>query len=427
MERDALDLVIPGNYSMGVGIFLPTRVASRQGEWFTKSFVPRQMAALAARLGLVDLISFTAPSRQSAELKQTLPKEEFRVNPVPGKDDGFRLLLTGLPALAGSLRRIIHSRASEWSSFIVYEGSIPSQLAFRIARAAELPVFVWIGGDAYASMARRVNDYSWAAKTSRLLLAKQNRWALRSMARHSAGVIVTGQELAEHYRSIAPAVRSFVATTVSAVSVDASLPELRFSRRQVPVRLLTVGRITPVKGLEYLLRAIVELRDSGMAFQLKFAGPEQEAGYAARLKSEIAALGASEWVEFCGEIPSEKMEEAYREADIFILPSLSEGTPKVLPEAMAKGLPIIATTVGAVPEIVGDAGILLEPRDVQGLSAALLRLGRDPELRLKLGQNAVRRARGYTLENQIHGIGDWMTGRISHDVPACAGASSGEY
>lgn len=399
---------------MGIGIFLPTRVECNDGEWFTASFVPRQLAALSAHSGRIDLISFTSFRNQSPEFKQSLSKDFFRVLPVPGKDDGLSLLTSGLSAFVRSLRWIIDSHASDWSCFIVYEGTIPSQLAFRIARQAGLPVFIWVGGDAYASTVRRVKCYSWPAKTLRLLLAKQNRRALRSMARKSMGVIATGEEIAEGYRNIAPAVCSFVATTVPATSVDASLLEQRFAKRQTLLQLLTVGRITPVKGLEYLLRALTALRNSGISFQLKIVGPEQEADYAARLKAEVAASGTAECVEFSGEIPAARMEDFYREADILVLPSLSEGTPKVLPEAMAKGLPIVASRVGAVADIVGDAGILLEPRDVNGLAAALLRLARDPELRFKLGRIAVCRAREFTLENQIYGIADWMTAIISH-------------
>lgn len=409
---------------MGIGFFLPTRVEYNHDEWFTGSFVPRQLAALATRAGRVDLISFTAPKKQFLGLKQPLPKEMFRVNPVPGKVGGLSLLLSGLPALEYSLRRIIYSRGSEWSCFVVYEGSVPSQLAFRIARGAGLPVFTWIGGDAYASTARRVEHYSWSGGIARMLLAKENRWALRRMAQNSAGVIATGEELAERYRGIAPAVRSFVATTVPAASVEASLPEERFATHHAPLRLLTLGRLTEVKGFEYLLHALAEVETSGISWHLKLAGPEHEVGYAARLKAEAAALGIAERVEFSGELLASETQKLYEEADIFILPSLSEGTPKVLPEAMASGLPIIATRVGAVADIVGDAGILLGPRDVRGLADALLTLARDPELRLHLGRAAVSRAREFTLENQIYGIADWMMARISHHVLAPVRAPS---
>jgi glycosyltransferase involved in cell wall biosynthesis len=90
---------------------------------------------------------------------------------------------------------------------------------------------------------------------------------------------------------------------------------------------------------------------------------------------------------------SDALKELYREADVFALPSRGDAVPLAVVEGMAAGLPVIATRVGAVEELVGKAGIVVPPRDVESLAAALSRLAADPSLRERLGREAVERAR----------------------------------
>ena len=98
--------------------------------------------------------------------------------------------------------------------------------------------------------------------------------------------------------------------------------------------------------------------------------------------------------------------EELAEWDVFVLPSRMDPCPLAVLEAMATGLPVVATRVGGIPEEVGDdAGLLVEPEDVRGLAAAVLRLAGDPGLRARLGAPGRERVEGlFTLERQADGI-----------------------
>jgi glycosyltransferase involved in cell wall biosynthesis len=114
------------------------------------------------------------------------------------------------------------------------------------------------------------------------------------------------------------------------------------------------------------------------------------------LEQQAAALGLLPGaLQFLGSVAD--MGPVYRKANIFVLTSEHEGTPNVLIEAMAAGLPIVATNVGGVPEIVKDGltGFLLDGQDLQGQIAAIGKLIRDPHLRARIG----RQARAHAEEN----------------------------
>jgi glycosyltransferase involved in cell wall biosynthesis len=148
---------------------------------------------------------------------------------------------------------------------------------------------------------------------------------------------------------------------------------------------LTVARLDPQKGLDVLVRAA---RSLGSArFVIAGTGPER-----ARLEADAAALGLGERVLFVGhraDVPA-----LLAASDAFVLPSLFEGTPLALLEAMAAGKPVIASAIPGTDEIVvdGESGLLVRPGDSADLAATLERIVADPELRARLGAAAQRRA-----------------------------------
>ena len=111
------------------------------------------------------------------------------------------------------------------------------------------------------------------------------------------------------------------------------------------------------------------------------------------------------------------MSSVYHQAAICVLTSDFEGTPNVLLEAMASGLPVVATRVGGVPGIVrhGETGFLLDPDDLDGLTAALVELVRNSQLRTGMG----RRARTYVEENQsLHRLPVYLSELYQKALPA---------
>jgi glycosyltransferase involved in cell wall biosynthesis len=161
--------------------------------------------------------------------------------------------------------------------------------------------------------------------------------------------------------------------------------------------LLYVGFSTPRKGLEYLGEA---LDDLGPDCRLLMVG-KWEKGYRDKFFRSLGPNSQEKVIEV-GYVPDEEMSSYYSLADVFVLPSLLEGFGLPLAEAMACGTAVVATHVGSIPEVVGNAGLLVPPMDSQALAAALRRMLEDEGLRNALGACGVQRARGiYSQEKMI--------------------------
>jgi len=158
--------------------------------------------------------------------------------------------------------------------------------------------------------------------------------------------------------------------------------------------VLCVSNLEQRKAQEYLLRAVALLREQ--AFSLMLVGSERarEADYVAKLRDMTQALDLADKVCFAGRLEGKDLAAAYRQADIFVLPSLMEGYGLVLLEAMSFGLPVVASKVGGIPEIVSDGveGILVPPRDEKALANAIAELLACPTKRREMGEKGIARA-----------------------------------
>ncbi|GAV23437.1 glycosyltransferase family 4 protein [Carboxydothermus pertinax] len=162
---------------------------------------------------------------------------------------------------------------------------------------------------------------------------------------------------------------------------------LKERKEHKPPIIGTLARFAPQKGLNYLLEALSLLKAEGVLFRAIVGGdgPLKE-----ELLAESKKLGLSNLVDFPGYVTNPL--KFYQEIDIFVLPSLSEGLPLTLLEAMSCKLPVIATGVGGIPEVVisGENGILVSAKDVIALKDALLKLLLNANLRYMLGEKAYK-------------------------------------
>jgi glycosyltransferase involved in cell wall biosynthesis len=152
------------------------------------------------------------------------------------------------------------------------------------------------------------------------------------------------------------------------------------------INLLSVGTLTPRKGHDLLIEALARLADLPWICRI-IGSPDRAPATAADLRARIARHGLQSRIILAGETAD--LSSAYDTADIFVLASRHEGYGMVFAEAMQHGLPVIATTAGAIPEAVPPgAGILVPPDDVAALAGALAQLIRDPALRVRYASGA---------------------------------------
>ena len=168
-------------------------------------------------------------------------------------------------------------------------------------------------------------------------------------------------------------------------------PYLRLSRpRAAPskeVHIIYVGWIETYKGVYDLVEAVSLFREPLKDSRIHVCGEGNESH---SLRRRVADAGLSHLFEFHGWLNFPEKLEQLRKADVFVLPSHREGLPNALLEAMAAGLPVIATRVGGVPEVLDEdgIGILLDPHDTMALGEALAELASKADLRVSLGKRA---------------------------------------
>ncbi len=203
------------------------------------------------------------------------------------------------------------------------------------------------------------------------------------------GVLVTSRSTAARLRAFgvpANLLRS-VAPGVDPARPARGVPE------GAPPQLLCVASLTPRKGQDVLVRALGRIRE--LPWSCVCAGSLDRAPtYADSVRRLVGELGVSERVEFVGECDDAALSSLYDESSIFVLSSYFEGYGMVLTEALARGLPIVSTTAGAIADTVpSDAAVLVAPGDEDALAEALGKLLRTPSCREALATAARIHAR----------------------------------
>ena len=235
--------------------------------------------------------------------------------------------------------------------------------------------------------------------------------AFRLLARR-AQVTVQGTELARRFGAPRPNVLEVAESVVRADDIVASTSR---DRDTSVVSLLTVGRLEAEKNPLLLVDALARLEaDEPGRYRLTWVGRGRLEEQVTR---RIREHGLAERVTLRSYVPfGPELLELYRDADLFVHVSLSEGLPKVLIEAFASSTPIVATDVGGVRSAVDDgrAAVLVPPADLDALVAGIHRLADDFELQAACVERGLELVRNLTLEAQAE--------RVARFIRSCAGA-----
>lgn len=318
-------------------------------------------------------ICSTTPA--SAEMKTRVPEDVpvFELQRRPGSDLG---LVRDLHRLFRRERPdIVHTHA--WGTLL--EGLIASRLA-------RVPMVVHgeHGTLQLRSYQRRIQRLAWGrvdqvVSVSRILATRMAEATGFPVSRIRS--IPNGVDLARFRRVPRELARQALALPLDTIVIG------------------TAGRLVPVKDHVNLIEALAVARAHGLAFTAVVAG---DGPLRAELQTLTAACGLTDHVRFLGH--RSDIETVYPAFDVFTLSSRSEGMSNTILEAMASGLPVVATAVGGAEELIDDGrtGLLVPAHDAAALALALTRLASDPALRLQMGTAGQQRAeREFSLEGMV--------------------------
>jgi glycosyltransferase involved in cell wall biosynthesis len=232
-----------------------------------------------------------------------------------------------------------------------------------------------------------------------IVLRRGLEWRLTRRAMSLASAIATLDQRSENcVKAALPGQR--VVRLPNMVELDA-IDEI--SRRPLPEdplppncpRIVFVGHLVPTKGLRELVESCARLAQAGCTFALDLVGPFP-AAFRDELRSIVGRSPVAGWLRMHGGVEHQRAVQYVAAADLFVLPSYTEGAPNVILEAMASSRAILSTTVGAVPEMLDwqgpqECGVCVPPQDLESLLSALRALLADPQKRRELGQRARRR------------------------------------
>jgi len=320
--------------------------------------------------------------------------DALRLSVVPTAPfDGAAGYLRAAPLYYRRNRPIVQAAVSGSDLVWIKAPASNALLTARASRRAGVPRFTYIAGSARSVVGAqaRTGIGGVAAGAAAALYDGVTDW----LARSGPTLSIDG----ELFTSVLDP--DEIARTPAAVPAK---------RPDEPWRIVWAGRLAGEKGVPDMLAAVAGLRGRGRDISVLMIGDGPAAG---TLREDAARYGLAHHVEWAGYIgePSEYM-ALMRTGDLFVLPSRAEGVPKVLVEAMAAGLPVVATRSGRTADVCGDGarGLLVEPGDIEGLDRAIALSMDDPRGRLARRTRALAWAGDHTAEAQALRLVHWLRG-----------------
>lgn len=297
----------------------------------------------------------------------------------------------------------------------------PSPMLPLIARAArrqQKPFVVMLVGDIARQSDRILGSRGWKRRFYQTLV----KWWIRQEVRwcRTADLLYAySRELMERHQVSVKVIKPMRTPHLRQSDIVAR----EDTCRGTTIRLIRVCWLIPSKGIEHLFDAVALLVRNGYNIQLQVIGRERIEGYRAQLQVCAAKLGLADRVTFSGWMPFDQLRAAYLSSDIQVISSLAEGTPRVLLEGAACGIPLVATAVGGSTDHLrdGEDALLVPPGDGVAIAAAVERLIHDGPLRRKLIHGGYAAAKAAVFET----IGVQFLEDIKGLIPVSSNGESG--
>lgn len=374
-----------------MGSILGCAVSSKEcwldehGRWMTDGGFPMQLHAIASLFDRMDLLVVGVERRQGGS---HLP-QHARIVPLPrpqGQDARRKLSLIVraweyLPTI------FRHVRAAE-VLYIPLPGDLPL-IAMVIGLLLRKRMIVRYGG-------------SWETTSQTTVMEKLTRQLVRAFAGGNNVMFAAGAGDTPP----APRMSWIFSTSLTRAELESIRPDLHRGIGHPP-RLVYAGRLSVEKGLDRLIRAMArlgtELPGGSPSLAIAGDGPERS-----KLKALVTKLGCADRVTFCGQLTRDELSSLFMSSDLCVQPSLTEGYSKAWLDAMAHGLPVIASQVGAAKEVVGangDRGWLVPPGDIDALILTLKSALTGNTDWMQMRQRCRRFVEGRTIEEWGRAIG----------------------
>jgi len=352
----------------------------------------------------------TVLSRMSSTGQNTERDDGVEYRPVPSGGDAWLATALKRPWRFLDAKRPLFASGFYYPSYIRHVARHLRRAPCDIVHIHNLSQFVPLIRSSSPAAAIVLHMHcEWLTQLDRAMVARRLQMADL--------VLGCSRYITTKIREAFPQFASRCRTVPNAVDVRsfAAVPGDAQPRRNGP-RLLFVGRISPEKGLHVLLEAFRQVADQHPQAHLEIVGPDAvaprefivalsdqamvadlarfyPASYLSHLKRQVSGNGRGT-VAFAGRLEHSRLVAQYKRADILVSPSLSDASSMPAIEAMAVGLPVVATRVGGVPELVQDGrtGLLVNPGDPDALADAISRLLVDEELRRSMGRAGRERA-----------------------------------
>ena len=364
------------------------------GRWTSPAFYQYEQILAGFRHAGVD-VQLAAFGRilDGPPARYDLPSARISVYGVRLPSRGATAALFHLAACRRALRTAMREVDIVWAMLPSMLGLLAAELS-----AGRLPCFTQLVGDPAESL-RYVRGRGALSRFGTSLVR-------RAMGR-ADGAIFVSPTLARRYGAdleepplIASETRLTAAQTIWPAQIE---------RRDECRRLLYVGRLSPEKGVAILLEAMTRLDSS----RLTIVGEGSEH---ASLENQCRALKISGRVVFAGEMSwGDPLLACMRQHDLLVMPSLTEGMPLVLLEAMSQGLPVVASRVGGIPDVIANGvnGALVEPADADALAEVIRRIAADPDARRRFALRGLETAREQTADLQYGRVAAYLTDAVS--------------
>jgi len=385
---------------MRVGLFLPNLIYEDEGRFTTDASTMHKLPVLAKAFDGLDVVAFVCSGcklqgRDRIDLGPRVHLE--RLAPV---HSGLDLYFCRLPAWMVGIARTVARHRNTWSSALVIDSGPASHWFFECCHRAGIPTAIYTRGDASASITHIDRYQSGIRHLWRWCMGHWYPWSESRMARCSP-LVTDSDLLAARLRAQGADVRLIVASLVRPHHLASRPPEA--SLQPQPLRICWIGRMVRLKGLHVLLEALSMLARDAIAFSVDLVGHGDES-YVRELQARASCPDLDGKVRFLG--PAQWGDGLFKRLDrseVFVLPSFTEGTPKTVTEAMARGLVVVASRVGGLARLVadGETGFLVSAGDPCELSERLRALALNPDLRRRMAANTLKKASGLTMDEQL--------------------------